>query len=351
MSAVKESVSVVVVTFGEQPLLTECIESISNSIGVQVEILIVDNGHVGPELAIVADRGDVRVFRPGVNLGFAAGCNFGVKQASGDYVALINPDAVVNPDSLWKMIAPLGSREVELTTATLVLYREPHLINAIGNQFHPCGVSWCGSYRLHLAKVTKDSEVLLASGAAMACTRRWWNDLQGFQEEFFAYYEDTEFSFRTRLRGAKVLSVSQAIVRHDYEFSRNPNKLFLVDRNRMMLVLALYRGRSLLLMAPLIAVHETALTIVAIASGWGKQRLRAVRWLFGNRAVILRLRHRLQVERKIGDAQLLERMTTVLVPENLSLAAKFETYQRPLQFLTSMTVRLIRRTERKFGNI
>ena len=56
-------------------------------------------------------------------------------------------------------------------------------------------------------------------------------------EHYFANHEDADFSIRTWRLGLRVVNVPDAIALHRYEFSRNPNKFYLVERNRLMFVL------------------------------------------------------------------------------------------------------------------
>lgn len=334
-------VSVVVVTYGKQPLLVDCVDAIRKSTGVDAEIVIVDNGHVGDELALVESHDDVAIVRPGANTGFAGGCNLGAEHATTDFVAFINPDAIVAPEALVKLLRPLVNDECQVTTAAVLLLREPQLINAVGNRIHPCGVSWCGDYRKDASLLTKDMEPLLASGAAMACSLRWWKFMGGFQQEFFAYYEDTEFSLRTILSGGKIRLVHDAVVLHDYEFSRNSTKMFLVDRNRMMLVLSLYRGRSLFLLSPLLLVHEIAVLIFAVVGGWVPERLRAIKWVVSNTSTVRKVRERLQEKRCVSDGVILRRMEMRLLPENLQFSRGAVALQTPLEWLTRVLRRAI----------
>jgi len=339
-------VSIIIVTFGEQPYLIECVESLINSRGVSAEIIVVDNGHVGKEIEIIRGYQQVKIISLSRNLGFAGGCNLGVAASSGDFIVLINPDAVVQPDAISRLVVPLQSGVADVTTATLVLLKEPNLVNAAGNRIHPCGVSWCGSYRHPISEIRRDTYVLLGSGAALSCQRSWWTKLSGFQEEFFAYYEDTDFSLRTSLSGGSILLVKDAVVGHDYEFARNPSKMFLVDRNRMMLVLSLYRLRTLLLLMPLLLVHEMAISVVSLVSGWHRERWSAIRWIVTNRDQVTQVRSRIQEVRQVGDRKILEKMESSLFPENLGLPRVTKYLQKPLEWATRVLVRLICVTER-----
>ena len=112
--------------------------------------------------------------------------------------------------------------------------------------------------------------------------------LGGFCEPMFAYCEDTDLSLRCWQRGWRVVLVPDAVVLHRYEFSRNPQKLFLLERNRLLMVLTVYSGRLLaavgdlgldLLLAP--HVHFGPLTLgvdtrVAVRHGAGHRMITCI---------------------------------------------------------------------------
>lgn len=340
-------VSVVVVTYGRQPLLVDCVDAIRRSEGVETEIIVVDNGHIGDELELIKNHANVCVIQPGINTGFAGGCNLGVSAAHGKYVALINPDAVVIPNALQRLVAPLVENDRIITSAALVMLDDPSVINSAGNRIHPLGVSWCGAFKMPIDSLTRDSQVLLATGAAMACRKSYWDELGGLQDVFFAYYEDTEFCLRSHLRGGSVLLVHDAIVMHDYKFDRNPTKMFLLDRNRMVLLGSLYSKRTIAVFLPILIFHELAVSVFALINGWGSERLRALSWILRNRRSVRTVRESLQEGRVVSDGDLLAQMELKLTPENIDLSRPAKILQYPLQVCMKAAVAVVRAMDSK----
>ena len=88
------TVSAIIPTLGRSPLLVPCLEALRRDGGAALEIVVVDQGEEPVELPNgLADR----VVRPGRNLGFAGGTNAGIKAASGNLVATVNDDVLVEP--------------------------------------------------------------------------------------------------------------------------------------------------------------------------------------------------------------------------------------------------------------
>ena len=122
-------------------------------------------------------------------------------------------------------------------------------------------------------------------------------DLGRFTEELFMYCEDLELGWRARLRGLRIVVSPAADVLHEYEFDRNPQKQYLLERNRLILVISGYPGRLLLVLAPLLVCAEVGLLMLAVKEGWAGAKLRGwgwclrhPRWLVGHRRQTQRLR-------------------------------------------------------------
>ena len=123
-------------------------------------------------------------------------------------------------------------------------------MNTAGNPLHVLGLSWAGGLGDPAPSTGSPRDVASATGATLVLRRSTWEALGGFPEPFFAYQEDLELSWRAWQRGWRVRYVPGAVVVHHYAFSRNPCKMYLLERNRLLLVLTTYGTRTLLLLAP-----------------------------------------------------------------------------------------------------
>ena len=115
--------------------------------------------------------------------------------------------------------------------------------------------------------------MLAASGTGMAVRREVWTALGGFAEEYFAYLEDTELSLRCWQRGLRVVYVPGARVVHRYDFSRNPGKWYLLERNRLILVLTAFEPRTVALLLPALLGVEAGMLAVSLRAGWGREKV------------------------------------------------------------------------------
>jgi GT2 family glycosyltransferase len=314
-------VSAVIVAYGAEPWLGRSVRAALASEGVDVEVVLVDNGCTDGAVEALVVLAGVTTVRPGSNLGFAGGCRAGVEASRGDVVAFVNPDAVVAPDALACLAGAVDDPEVAIATAGVRLAERPDAMNSAGNDVHFLGVSWSGGFGEPATDHARRRPVLAASGAGMAMRRPVWDALGGMEVELFAYYEDADLSLRCWQRGLSVLYVPEAVVVHRYEFSRNPRKLYLAERNRLCLVLTLYEARTLWLLAPALLGLEAAVLVLAVTQGWWRQKLAGWRWLFRRRRWLRERRRAVQAGRRVPDRDLADRFATSLSPGNLALPA------------------------------
>lgn len=334
-------VSAVIVAFGDEPWLEGCVHSCLEQRGVAVEVVLVDNGCTDGAVDRLEGAPGVRVIRPGRNLGFAAGCNLGAANSTAPVLAMVNPDTQPAPGSLAELARVATLPEVGVATCSLRLASDPELLNSAGNEVHFLGLSWSGAFEEPAADHDRQRDVLAASGAGMAIRRELWVQMGGFVEALFAYQEDAELSLRCWQRGLRVVYVPESVIVHRYEFSRNPQKFFLLDRNRLMVVLTLYQRRTLVMLAPLLLLQELAMFPVAVAQGWLPQRLRSVGWILRHVRMIRDRRAWVARQRVVGDDALAPMMATVVQPGNLPLPSWAVTVQSPFVWWWAVVRRLL----------
>ena len=311
------TVTVIIVAYGAEPWLEQCVESALASTSVTVEVVLVDNGDTSGAVDRLTGRPAVNVVRPGRNTGFAEGCNIGVAGASGEVVALVNPDVLVEPAALARLAAVAQEPQVGIATASVRLGDNPTSMNSAGNPVHYLGIAWAGGHNEPAAQHSRRTLVASASGACCALRRSVWDELGGFEPAYFAYHEDVELSLHAWQRGFDVVYVPDAVARHYYEFSRNNLKYELLERNRWVTVLTLYSRRTLLLIAPALFALELLLLAASTVQKWPGAKLAGYRWLLKNAGLIRSRRAVIQQQRIRSDRELAGLFAARLSPTNV----------------------------------
>lgn len=300
------SISAIVLAYGDEPYLGECIDSLL-ACQPRPQIVLVDNGavqSVDRVLAGLADESLVTLVRPGSNTGFAGGCHAGAKAAHGETLVFVNSDLRVAPDAPGRLAAALAQPGVGLATGRVLLAQDPDTINAAGNPVQFLMFSWAGGYGDPASAHDSPAEVASVSGATFAVSRRVWDELGGFDRLHFAYGEDLDLSLRAWQAGYRVVYVPGARSWHWYEFSRNPRKLYLLERNRLLNLATLYQRRTRRLIAPAAVVVEAGVFAVAVRDGWWREKARGWQWLWQHRDDVVRRRQRVDAARRVPDRDL-----------------------------------------------
>jgi GT2 family glycosyltransferase len=312
------STSVVIVAYRAGPALLRCLESLDGQEGL-AEVIVVDNGSGGPEIEEARGIDGVRVLEPDGNIGFAAGCNLGARQAQGHVIVFLNPDTVVADGALRQLERAVEDASVGIAMARLLLLDEPDKLNSSGVEVHVTGIGWAGGFGDPADSISERREVPAPSGTAMAVRTDTFHRLGGFADELFMYLEDLELGWRARIAGLRVVIEPTADVLHEYEYARNPRKNYFLERNRLVFVLSAYSARMLVLLGPLLVVTELGMTAIALKEGWLRDKVAGWAWLVQNAGVVARRRRTTQRLRTLRDRDLSRFLTATFSPAMVSV--------------------------------
>jgi GT2 family glycosyltransferase len=287
------------------------------------ELIISDNGSSDGTLDVIAELAPgARIVRNEGNVGFAAGCNRGAEAATGELLVLLNPDTIPRPG--WAEGVRRPARDSRGWTAWQALLTQAggDEINTSGGVVHFTGIAWAGQIGEPVANAPRAAcEVGFTSGACMVMPLEAWRREGGFDEDFFAYHEDTELSLRLLLHGGTLGIEPAAVVEHEYEFSRTSIKWRLLERNRWFTLIRTYPTALLLVLAPALVATELALLVVAFTSGWGGQKLAANGQVLRALPRLLRQRRRVHADACVSAGEFARHLTAELDSPHLNRAA------------------------------
>lgn len=218
---------IIVVNWNAGLQLKTCIDSITQFGGdLADKIIVVDNGSVdGSEVAVEAIP-NINLIRTGENLGFGKACNFGAKNADSDYLLFLNPDAAILEGTLTKVVnfmqepanQAVGICGVQLIEEDGQVSRScarfpsvsGFLAHAVGlDRIFPRLGHFMAEWD-HLANRQVDHVI----GAFFFVRRGLFKQLQGFDERYFVYLEDLDFSYRAHQAGWNTFYLADAQAFH-----------------------------------------------------------------------------------------------------------------------------------------
>lgn len=322
MPAPLPTVRVVVLAFGEEPTLGDAVRSALDSVGVDVEVRVVDNGCTSDAVRRLPEDERLTIVTPAENLGFAGGVNLGAEGSEAAFLTLLNSDAELSPDALARLVARAGEDDVGIATPSLRLAAEPELLNSAGNPVHFTALSWAGAFGERADAHDQPRDVAGCTGAGATMRTEWWRDeLGGFDDTFFAYHEDVDLSWRTWMLGRRVVFEPTAVVLHHYEFSRNALKLYLIERNRAIVQQTLFGTRMRAWQWLPCTALDGAMLLLAWRQGWLPEKRRAMRWIREHRPYLRERRAHWQARRVRSDRDLAPLLTATLDASMIPLPA------------------------------
>jgi GT2 family glycosyltransferase len=197
--------------------LRECLDSLLEQ-SFSAHIIVVDNGSIDGSLDIISDYSNIELIRHSKNLGYAGGVNAGFRRAvklDMDYVAPFNNDAVADKDWLLNLVRSIEKQADVGIVTSKILSSDGKSIDSTGDYYTIWGLPYPrgrGSTDIDAFDVKTD--VFGASGGASLYKITMLQMIGLFDEDFFAYYEDVDLSFRAQLAGWKVRYAPKAVVYH-----------------------------------------------------------------------------------------------------------------------------------------
>lgn len=214
-------VSVVIVSFNVRGFLENLINSLNRALeGIDSEIIVVDNSSDDDTVEFVRNNfPDVKLIDNNVNVGFGRANNQGVAVSSGQYLLLINPDAIVEENTIREMLAFSKEHPESGASSCKVLNADGTLQKTCRRGFPTPWVAFTkisglsavfprtrlfGRYNLTYLNPEEEHEVDAIGGSFMFIPRRVFEEVKGFDEDYFMYGEDIDLCYKIKRAGYKV---------------------------------------------------------------------------------------------------------------------------------------------------
>ena len=246
------SVSIIIVNFNGGELLKRCLTSFLATKYPNFEIIVVDNASTDGSVELIKKLFGacprIKIVENRENLGHSEGCNIGAKVANGKYLVFLDSDTELKAeDWLWELVKVMKSDEsIGMAQAKVVLAKDNRRLDYVCMAIDALG-TWAATYGLKEDKLKENFEILAASSGCCIVRRDVFNEVGGFDSDYFIYDDDTDLSLRARLLGYKVLLVPSAVVVHRGSVLRGINQrtVYHSAKNRMCTMLKNYELRNL----------------------------------------------------------------------------------------------------------
>jgi GT2 family glycosyltransferase len=241
----KPKISAILLNYNNEHFTIDCLQSLAHVTYSNLEAVVVDNGSKPESIqAVKAVAGNAIVLELGKNLGFTGGNNEGLKYAlanGADYIILLNNDTIVAPDMFDILIETMEKDpSIGVVGPMIYYYDAPDLIWSVGGH-----INWNNGLTNMLGLNEQDKGQFgekpqatdFVTGCALLARRDVWEKIGGLDENFFIYYEETEWCVRASRAGFKIVYVPTAMMWHKIGLdarATTPGYYYYMTRNRLL---------------------------------------------------------------------------------------------------------------------
>jgi hypothetical protein len=309
---VSPRVTVVVPNWNGERFLDTCLSSLRRQSFKDFEVVLADNGSTDGSVEFVARNfPEVRIVRLPENRGFSAAVNAGIKASpAAEHVVLLNNDTEVDPGWLEALVEAADRHpEAGLFASKLVDFRNRRQLDGAGDALRASGLP----YRLGHGEVDRgqfDRETFVFSACAAAALYRssLFGEIGLFDEDFFAYCEDADVSFRAQLAGHGCLYVPRSVVYHVGSVStggkRSATATRLGARNSVSLLVKNLPLSAVPHVLPFFVLEQVGRLLVAAATGSLRAQLRGLSEARRHLPLMLKKRRQIQGEKRVSDGEI-----------------------------------------------
>ncbi len=214
-------VSLMVVNWNGKELLQESLQAIRKQVFQDYEVIVVDNGSTDGSVFLLKESfPEVKIMELDNNHGFAGGNLAGLKLCQGEYIALLNNDALPDPNWLGLLVEVMENSEETGICASRIMVADTDLLDAAGDGYATAGFGFKRGNGNPSRSFMKKENVFGASAGAVLYRRSMIEQIGFFDPDFFIVNEDTDLNFRAQLMGWKCVYVPESVVFHKVSMTR-----------------------------------------------------------------------------------------------------------------------------------
>ncbi len=294
-------VSVVIPNFNGIAFLDSVLASLEGQTLSNFEVILVDNGSTDGSCSFVtANYPWVHLIELAENFGFCGAVNAGIRAAKAPYVLLLNNDTEVKEDFVEEMLAAIRRHKNAFSCgARMVQYHDRDRLDDVGNYYCALGWSFARGRGKDIHAYETEDKIFSACAGAAIYRKKIIEKIGYFDEEHFAYLEDTDIGYRARIYGYENWYAPKAIVYHvgsGTSGSRyNQFKTRYSSRNNIYLIYKNMPLLQIILNLPFLAVGFLIKFLFFAVKGMGKEYAAGIKNGFSismkNKKVPFRIKH------------------------------------------------------------
>ncbi|HOO55454.1 MAG TPA: glycosyltransferase family 2 protein [bacterium] len=216
-----ERVTTVIPNWNGIRFLGECLAGLASQTSGRPRVIVIDNGSTDGSADFIKENFSwVKLIESPVNEGFSRAVNRGIALCETEFVFLLNNDAVPEPGCIENLVDVMDrNSNIHSCACKVVFYDDPETIDSAGDDYTPWGMVFNRGHGKPAGDFISETPVFGPCAAAALYRKSLFDSIGLFEENIFAYYEDTDLNMRAALSGLNCLFVPGAVVKHHYSGS------------------------------------------------------------------------------------------------------------------------------------
>jgi len=209
--------SVIIVNYNGGDYLAGALASLADQTVQDFEVFLVDNASTDGSMQKLGLKLPERltIRKQSENLGFAAGNNLAAREAVGDWIVLLNPDAEAAPDWLEQLgHATKKYPDIKQFASAQYDLHDDTKMDGAGDAYLGFGIPWRGGFGRSALEMPEEGYCFSPCGAGAMYHRETFLAHGGFEERFFCFCEDVDLGYRMQLAGERCIFLPMAVIEH-----------------------------------------------------------------------------------------------------------------------------------------
>jgi len=316
-------VSVIVLNYIAGELLLNCIESFKKSAYKNLEIIVVDNISTDKSQKICKEKyPDIKLIQNDENFGYCEGNNIGIRKAKGDFIIILNPDTIVEPDCIRELIFAHERLGEGLYQPKILSLNEKQVLQSTGNMLHVFGFGFAKDKGRKDEEVDEEiKKIGYASGTCLFTSRNVLDKVGLLDSFLFLYHDDLDLGWRASQIGINSYYVPKSKIYHveSYSLKWSAKKFYWLERNRKYCLLTHYSKNTYAKMYSSLCLVDLFVWFFYISKGFLGAKIKAELDIRRNRKFIETKYQELEEKKTVPDEKIIQEFPDeIFVPTNVS---------------------------------
>ena len=316
-------VSIIILNYNAGNLLLNCVDSVFKSTYPNFEVLVVDNLSTDNSHIRCKEKFEkIQLIENKENLGYCEGNNVGIRNANGEFIIILNPDTIVEPNWLNHLMSAYNKFGEGLYQPKFFSLNEKLVLQSTGNMLHIFGFGFARDKgKIDNEKIKSIEKINYASGTCLFTSKIVLDKIGLLDPFLFLYHDDLDLGWRAAHIGINSFYVPKSIIYHaeSYSMKWSSKKFYWLERNRKYCLLTHYSKETYAKMRLSLFLVDLCVWLFYLSKGFLGAKIKAELDIFRNRKFIKIRYNQLEKIKIVSDKELIKKFPDeIFVPKNVS---------------------------------